>query len=95
MFSFTVWTFFGENFFFSTSSGKKSLIGIQKVIIQVFIIFFKNVVPFESLTLYHALDIINPFVPSAPFFYLLKAEKPYGFLMFSGVREGVHLEQMG
>ena len=38
----------------------------------------------------------DPFVPNAPFLYpLAPSEKPYGFLMFSGIREGVHWEQMG
>ena len=39
---------------------------------------------------------INPFVPNAPFLNPLKnTRQPYDFLMFSGVRERVHFEQMG
>ena len=39
---------------------------------------------------------LNPFVPNAPFLYSLKtSEKPYGFLIFSGVTLWVHWERMG
>ena len=42
------------------------------------------------------LNLLNLFVPNAPFPYPLKTKKkPQGFLMFSGGRERVHWERMG
>ena len=39
---------------------------------------------------------LNPFVRNAPFLYYLKtSEKPYGFLIFSGVTLWVYWERMG
>ena len=61
--------------------------------LKIFAISFWSVL---ERNIEHFQSFLNPFVPNAPFPYLLQnVRKPEGFLMFSGGRERVHWEQMG